>query len=129
MYRRVVFSELSSYMCDVALAACNSCGRLEYCCGGKLTWLMNGCSWVANGVPISGITLNMLPVDFVDVTGPKIMTVAISESLGQLLGRTVDDRDFSGIKQPKLLGDVLIIPGNSFAARQNGYPTDQETLL
>lgn len=39
------------------------------------------------------------------------------KSLRQLLGRTVDDRDFSGIKQPKLLGDVLIMPGNSFAAR------------
>lgn len=83
----------------------------------------------ANGVPISGITLDMLPVDVVDVTGPKIMTVAILESLGQLLGRTVDDRDFSGIKQPKLLGDVLIMPGNSFAARQNGYPTDQGDTL
>ncbi|ODM16275.1 hypothetical protein SI65_08274 [Aspergillus cristatus] len=57
----------------------------------------------ANGVPISGITLDMLPVDVVDVTGPKIMTVAILESLGQLLGRTVNDRDFSGINNPSYL--------------------------
>lgn len=63
-----------------------------------------------NNVPIEGITLDMLP-DVVDVTGPKIMTIAILKALGHLLARTVDDRDFSGIKQPKLVGDVLIMPG------------------
>ncbi|KAF4766754.1 hypothetical protein HAV15_010334 [Penicillium sp. str.  len=78
----------------------------------------------ANAVGIEGITLEMLS-DVVDVTGPKIMTVAIMKSLGQLLGRTVDDRDFAHTKQPKLVGDVLIMPGVSFAALQNGNPTDQ----
>ncbi|KAF9888432.1 hypothetical protein FE257_008710 [Aspergillus nanangensis] len=82
-----------------------------------------------NNVTIGGLTLDMLPVDVVDVTGPKIMTISILDSLGQLLGRTVDDRDFSGIKSPKLIGDVLIMPGNSFAARQNGYRTDQGDVL
>jgi hypothetical protein len=53
------------------------------------------------------------------------MTFSIMESLRQLLGRTVDDRDFHGIKKPLLLGDVLIMPGASFAALQNNYPTDQ----
>ncbi|CAI7657046.1 unnamed protein product [Penicillium palitans] len=78
----------------------------------------------ANAVGIEGITLEMLS-DVVEVTGPKIMTVAIMESLGQLLGRKVDDRDFAHTKQPKLVGDVLIMPGVSFAALQNGNPTDQ----
>jgi mannosyltransferase OCH1-like enzyme len=82
----------------------------------------------AHGVGVRGLTLEMLP-DVVDVTGPKIMTVAILKSLGQLLGRAVDDRDFSGIKQPKLVGDVLIMPGNSFAALQNNNPTDQGDVL
>jgi hypothetical protein len=41
----------------------------------------------------------------------------------------VDDRDFSGIKHPKLVGDVLIMPGVSFAAAQNGYPKDQGDAL
>jgi mannosyltransferase OCH1-like enzyme len=81
-----------------------------------------------NGVPMSKITLEMLS-DVVNVTGPKIMTIAILESLGQLFGRTVDDRDFSGIKHPKLVGDVLIMPGVSFAAAQNGYPKDQGDAL
>ncbi|KAJ5787185.1 CAZyme family GT32 [Penicillium paradoxum] len=83
---------------------------------------------LANAVGIEGVTLEMIS-DVVDVTGPKIMTVAIVESLGQFLGRTVDDRDFSGIKQPKLVGDVLIMPGVSFAALQNGNPTDQGDVL
>ncbi|CAI7666023.1 unnamed protein product [Penicillium viridicatum] len=81
-----------------------------------------------NNVSISGITLEMLK-DVVNVTGPKIMTIAILESLGQLLNRTVDDRDFSGIKHPKMVGDVLIMPGVSFAAAQNGFPADQGDVL
>jgi hypothetical protein len=78
----------------------------------------------ANAVGIEGITWEMLS-DVVNVTGPKIMTIAIMQSLEQLLGRTVDDRDYAHIKQPKLVGDVLIMPGVSFAALQNGNPTDQ----
>ena len=30
---------------------------------------------------------------------------------------------------PKLIGDVLIMPGVSFAASQNGYATDQGDAL
>ncbi|CAG7952197.1 unnamed protein product [Penicillium olsonii] len=81
-----------------------------------------------NNVTISGLTLEMLS-DVVDVTGPKMMTIAILKSLEQLLNRTVDDRDFAGIKQPKLVGDVLIMPGNAFAANQNNHPTDQGDIL
>ncbi|KAE8154694.1 hypothetical protein BDV25DRAFT_147264, partial [Aspergillus avenaceus] len=83
----------------------------------------------SNGVPIADVTLDMLPVDVVDVTGPKIMTISILDRLSRILGRPVDDRDFSGIKRPKLIGDVLIMPGNSFAATQNAYPTDQGDAL
>ena len=82
-----------------------------------------------NKVQVKDLTLDMLPIDVVNVTGPKIMTIAILDSLKQLLGRTVDDRDFHGIKKPKLIGDVLIMPGVSFAASQNGYPQDQGDAL
>uniref|UniRef100_A0A093VN78 Initiation-specific alpha-1,6-mannosyltransferase n=1 Tax=Talaromyces marneffei PM1 TaxID=1077442 RepID=A0A093VN78_TALMA len=78
-----------------------------------------------NGVDVRDITMDMLPQDVVNITGPKIMTISILDGLSKLLGRTVDDRDFSGIKHPKLVGDVLIMPGVSFAAMQNGFPTDQ----
>lgn len=77
-----------------------------------------------NSVQPSGITLDMIS-DVVDVTGPKIMTLGIVESLGQLLGRTVDDRDIAGNKKPHLVGDVLVMPGAAFAALQNGFPKDQ----
>ncbi|KAJ5811151.1 hypothetical protein N7447_010667 [Penicillium robsamsonii] len=81
-----------------------------------------------NAVGIEGITLEMLS-DVVNVTGPKIMTIAIMDSLEQLLGRPVDDRDYAHTKRPKLVGDVLIMPGVSFAALQNGNPTDQGDVL
>lgn len=82
-----------------------------------------------NNVEMKDLTLDMLPIDVVNVTGPKIMTFGVLDSLSQLLNRTVDDRDFSGIKKPKLIGDVLIMPGVSFAALQNGNPTDQGDAL
>ena len=67
--------------------------------------------------------------DVVNVTGPEIMTIAILESLDQLLGRTVGHRDFSGIKHLKLVGVILIRPGASFAVAQYGYLTDQGDAL
>jgi mannosyltransferase OCH1-like enzyme len=77
-----------------------------------------------NNVPISGINRDMIR-DVVDLTGPKRMTWSVVKSLGNILGGTIDDRNISRLLKPKLLGDVLIMPGNSFAASQNGYPEDQ----
>ncbi|PYI24773.1 hypothetical protein BO99DRAFT_398252 [Aspergillus violaceofuscus CBS 115571] len=82
-----------------------------------------------NGVGVDQLTLEMLPIDVVNVTGPKIMTIALLDGLQGLLGRVVDDRDFHDIKSPKLVGDLLIMPGNAFAAAQNGFPTDQSPAL
>lgn len=75
-------------------------------------------------VPVKDLTLEMLP-DVVDLTGPKRMTRSIVKSMEMTLDDTVDDRNISGLLTPKLVGDVLILPGNSFAASQNGYPEDQ----
>ena len=77
-----------------------------------------------NKVDISGITLDMLS-NVVDVTGPKMMTVSILKSLSVMMGHTVDDRHFHGIKSPQLIGDLLVLQGNAFASAQNGYPHDQ----
>ncbi|KAJ5333366.1 hypothetical protein MYU51_014447 [Penicillium brevicompactum] len=119
-------TEVASQFCNWVFAAQPSSRNL----GVIVDKVVNTLKEIAakNGVPVSRITLEMLS-DVVNVTGPKIMTIAILESLGQLLGRTVDDRDFSGIKHPKLVGDVLIMPGVSFAAAQNGFPTDQGNAL
>ncbi|PYH44085.1 glycosyltransferase family 32 protein [Aspergillus saccharolyticus JOP 1030-1] len=82
-----------------------------------------------NGVGVESLTLDMLPMDVVNVTGPKIMTIALLDGLRRVLGRAVDDRDFHAIKAPTLVGDLLIMPGNAFAAAQNGFPTDQSPVL
>lgn len=81
-----------------------------------------------NNIPMQKLQLEMLS-DVVDVTGPKIMTIWVLHSLSNALGRQVDDREFHNIKQPKLIGDLLIMPGKSFAAAQNGYPDDQSDEL
>jgi alpha 1,6-mannosyltransferase len=79
-------------------------------------------------VEIKDLTYEMVG-EVVDMTGPKRMTRSIVSSLEKILGRTIDDRDISGLKEPKLIGDVLILPGNSFGASQNGNPKDQGPKL
>ena len=116
-------TEVASQFCNWVFMAKRSSRNLQVIVDSVVAKLKEIAS--ANGVRIEDLTLDMLPVDVVNVTGPKIMTFSILDSLGQLLGRTVDDRDFHGIKHPLLLGDVLIMPGVSFAAMQNKYPTDQ----
>ncbi|OQD88750.1 hypothetical protein PENANT_c003G10403 [Penicillium antarcticum] len=119
-------AEVASQFCNWVFAAQPSSRNLLVVVNAVINKLKEIAT--ANHVSIAGITLEMFK-DVVNVTGPKIMTIALLESLGQLLNRTVDDRDFSGIKHPKLVGDVLIMPGVSFAAAQNGFPTDQGDAL
>jgi mannosyltransferase OCH1-like enzyme len=80
------------------------------------------------GVDIGHLTIQMV-TPIVDMTGPKRFTRSIVKSLEAQLGKELDDRDIAGLKAPKLLGDVLILPGNSFAANQNLYPKDQGPAL
>ena len=67
--------------------------------------------------------------DVVNVSGPKKMTIAILESLSESLHQVVDDRMVSNTKEPRLVGDVLVMPNNAFAANQAGYPTDRGPAL
>lgn len=120
-------TQVASQFCNWVFAAKKSSRNLHFI----VDSVVNKINGIAKdkGVPVAELTLEMLPIDVVDVTGPKIMTIAILESLGQLTDTTVDDRNFSGIKHPKLIGDVLIMPGASFAATQNHNPTDQGPTL
>jgi len=79
-----------------------------------------------HGVGFSDFTMEMVS-DVVDVTGPKMMTLGLMKSLGVLLGERLDDRNISmgKLKEPVLLGDVLILPGGQLAAAQNGNPEDE----
>jgi mannosyltransferase OCH1-like enzyme len=119
-------TEVASQFCNWVFSAKPSSRNLQVIVDAVVSTLKKIAN--DNNVSISGITLEMLS-DVVNVTGPKIMTISILDGLTKLLGREVDDRDFSGIKHPKLVGDVLIMPGVSFAAAQNGYPKDQGDAL
>jgi alpha 1,6-mannosyltransferase len=77
-----------------------------------------------NNVSVENITLAMIG-DVVDFSGPRRLTRGIFKSLQQTLNRTVEQTEVSEILQPKLLGDVLVMPGRSFGASSNHY-TDEE---
>lgn len=81
-----------------------------------------------NHVSAENVTLNMIG-DVVDFSGPRRLTYAIYRSVGKQLNRTVEEKDFARILQPKLLGTVLAMPGHSFAASSNKYtPEEREQL-
>ncbi|CAE7026497.1 hypothetical protein CFE70_003773 [Pyrenophora teres f. teres 0-1] len=67
--------------------------------------------------------------DVVDFTGPRRLTRSVFKSLGRMLNRTVDVGDVQELLQPKLVGDVLVMPGRSFAASANRYKEVEETEL
>jgi alpha 1,6-mannosyltransferase len=75
---------------------------------------------------ISELTMEMIG-DVVDSTGPRRMTRGIIKSLESSLNHNLDEKDRSLLKAPILVGDVLILPGLSFAASANHYP-EGETI-
>jgi mannosyltransferase OCH1-like enzyme len=81
-----------------------------------------------NNVKIEDLELWMFP-DVVNIAGPKKMTIAILESLSGAMNQLVDDRMISDTKEPRLVGDVLVMPNNAFADWQAGYPTDRGSVL
>jgi len=81
-----------------------------------------------NNVDIEHIELWMFK-DVVNIAGPKRMTLAILESLSGDLERLVDDRMISSTTEPRLVGDVLIMPNVAFAATQAGFPKDRGPIL
>jgi len=76
-------------------------------------------------VDIEHLELWMFP-DVVNIAGPKKMTIAILESFSEDLGLLVDDLMISGAKEPRLVGDVLILPNNAFATQEAGCPTGRD---
>nr|AAK54761.1 putative mannosyltransferase [Paracoccidioides brasiliensis] len=68
----------------------------------------------------TGLQLQMLG-DIVDYTGPRRLTRSIFKSLSEDLGGEVNAGNASNLLSPKLLGDVLILPGFSFASSTNKY--------
>lgn len=64
--------------------------------------------------------------DIVDATGPRRFTQSILTNLGKSLGKdgSVDVNTIKNLREPKLVGDVLILPGFAFAAEFNHWPPD-----
>ncbi|PVH72687.1 glycosyltransferase family 32 protein [Cadophora sp. DSE1049] len=87
--------------------------------------VMGGLKGIAkeNHVSLAGVTIDMIS-DVVDVTGPKRMTRSIVRSLGMQLKEPIGDKNTSGLFEPRLVGDVLILPSAAFAARQADYPVN-----
>lgn len=88
-----------------------------------LQGLQNVCE--KNKVMISNITLPMVG-DVVDFTGPRRLTRSVFKSLQKTLNAT--DAEFEPLesstwflREPKILGNVLILPGFSFAWSMNTY--------
>ena len=75
-------------------------------------------------VKVTDLTLEMIG-DVVDFTGPRRLTRSVFKSLTWILNDTVDHRNASDLMEPKLIGDVLILPGYAFAASSNHYAADQ----
>jgi mannosyltransferase OCH1-like enzyme len=79
-----------------------------------------------HNVTIAELNMEMIG-DVVDITGPRRMTSGIFKSLSRMLNRTVDAEDSQELLEPKLIGDVLILPGFSFALSSNAYEEGLET--
>jgi alpha 1,6-mannosyltransferase len=56
--------------------------------------------------------------EVLEATGPGAFTDAVMETLSNNMGRKVDWEEVSGLKEPKLFGDVLILPINGFGGGQ-----------
>ena len=79
-----------------------------------------------HNVAIAGLTWAMLG-DVVDVTGPRRMTRSIMKSLKSTLGDEFDEGSLVALPEPKLVSDVLFMPGYSFALSSNHYkPEDTQ---
>ncbi|KAL9115491.1 MAG: hypothetical protein Q9227_000812 [Pyrenula ochraceoflavens] len=81
-------------------------------------------------VTIADLTWTMVG-DVVDLTGPRRMTGSIMKSLKATLGDAFNEDSVTALSEPKLVGDVLILPGYSFALSSNHYKQEetQEPVL
>lgn len=81
-----------------------------------------------HGVEIADITMEMIS-DVVDVSGPQAITLAFLESLSRTTGEDIGKPNISEVREPRLLGDLLVLPQAAFAGLQAGFPDDQGPSL
>ncbi|KAL4736831.1 hypothetical protein BDV11DRAFT_193048 [Aspergillus similis] len=83
---------------------------------------------IENHVTLSQITKAMVG-EVVAVTGPQAITMALLQSVSEETGQDITKQHIRQLKEPKLLGDILVLPQAAFAALQGGNPTDQGSYL
>ncbi|KAL6155713.1 hypothetical protein ACJBU6_05915 [Exserohilum turcicum] len=81
-----------------------------------------------HNVTIANVTLEMMG-DVVDFTGPRRLTSGVFASLEKTLRQTIDTEKLKNLTEPRLVGDVLVMPGHSFAASSNTYPPELKAQL
>lgn len=64
--------------------------------------------------------------DIVDVSGPRRLTRGILRSLTKALDREVGNDDIARLSQPRLIGDVLVLPDYAFADAMNQQYGDKK---
>ena len=79
-------------------------------------------------VPAENVTLSMTG-DVVDFSGPRRLTDGVFKSLEKTMGRPVDRNEAKNLLKPKMIGDLLVMPGRSFAAGSNHYTPEQDGQL
>ncbi|KAF2708600.1 glycosyltransferase family 32 protein [Pleomassaria siparia CBS 279.74] len=75
---------------------------------------------IEHKVSLGGLTLGMLG-RVEDMTGPRRLTRSVLKSLEQSMNKAIPIDDIKNLVEPKLVGDVLIMPGYSFATSANRY--------
>lgn len=85
----------------------------------------------ANNVTISQLRMEMVG-DVVELTGPRRFAKSVTESVGVSLNETGRWDGWDGyyeILEPKLAGDVLILPGYSLASLFNTYKEEDREKI
>ena len=77
-----------------------------------------------NNTTINGLE----PVDdeVVEVSGPVIWTKAVMNIMSEMTGTTIDYRNMTGMKEPRLFGDVLVLPIDGFGTGQPHSNSNRE---
>jgi len=83
------------------------------------------------GCTISGIKATYHEV--LDTTGPALFTEAVLEGLSYTTGTNFGTHNITGMTEPRLVGDVLILPINAFGSGQkhsnSGDPDSDSAMV
>ena len=71
---------------------------------------------VKNGTTVAG--LNPSDDEVITVTGPVIWSRAVMEALSEATGTLMSHKNVTGMQEPKLFGDILVLPINGFGSGQ-----------